>query len=94
MKAVKIMFNKEWHMEIELYDPMNKDIEDKPICNSDELPEREDEQAAYFPSVYDKKSKDSTSVVFWLTTKQSCEMEKNLGKREEIAGFETVHWGA
>jgi hypothetical protein len=42
-------------MEIELYDPMNKDIEDKPICNSDELPEREDEQAAYFPSVYDKK---------------------------------------
>lgn len=71
MKAVKTMLNKEWHIEIELYDPMNEDIEDKPICNSDELPEREDEWAAYFPSVYDKKKKDGTLVVFWLTTKHS-----------------------
>jgi hypothetical protein len=85
MKAVKTMFNEEWHMEMKLYDPMNEDIEDKPICNSDELPEREDERVAYFPSVYDKKNKDGTLVVFWLTIKHShVKWRKILEKEKKL----------
>jgi hypothetical protein len=85
MKAVKTMLNKEWHMEIEFYDLMNEDIEEKAICNSDKLPEREDERVAYFPSVYDKKNKDGTLVVFWLTAKHShVKWRKILEKEKKL----------
>jgi hypothetical protein len=52
IKFVKIMFSKEPRMEIELHDSMNEDFEAKPICSIDELPETEEETAAYFPSTF------------------------------------------
>jgi hypothetical protein len=64
IKVVKIMFSKEPRMEIELHDSMNEDFEAKPICSIDELPETEEETAAYFPSIYDNKNKEGTAIVF------------------------------
>jgi hypothetical protein len=68
IKVVKIMFSKEPRMEIELHDSMNEDFEAKPICSIDELPETEEETAAYFPSIYDNKNKDGTAIVFQLNS--------------------------
>jgi hypothetical protein len=51
-KLVKIMFSKEPQMDIKLHASMNEDFESKPICSIDELPETDEEMAAYFPSIY------------------------------------------
>jgi hypothetical protein len=51
-------------MEIELHDLMNVDFEAKPICSINELPETDEEMAAYLPSIYDNKNKDDTTIVF------------------------------
>jgi hypothetical protein len=62
--VVKIMFSKELRMEIELHDLMDENFESKPICSIDELPETDEDTAAYFPSTYDNKNKDGTAIVF------------------------------
>jgi hypothetical protein len=64
---------------------MNEDFEDKPICNSNDIPETEAERLAYFPSVYDKKNKDGTSVVFWIATAYNhVEWRKILEKKQKL----------
>jgi hypothetical protein len=85
IKVVKIMFSKEPRMEIELHVSMNKDFEAKPICSIDELPETEEETAAYFPSIYNNKNKDGTAIVFRLNSEQShVDWRKTLQKEQRV----------
>jgi hypothetical protein len=85
IKVIKIMFSKEPRMEIELHDSMNEDFEAKPICSINELPETEEEMAAYFPSIYDNKNKDGTAIVFRLNSEQShVDWRKTLQKEQRV----------
>jgi hypothetical protein len=79
------MFSKEPQLEIELHDSMNEDFEAKRICSIDELPETEEETAAYFPSIYDNKNKDGTAIVFQLNSEQShVDWRKILQKEQRV----------
>jgi hypothetical protein len=72
MKVIKTMFIIDTRMVIEQFHSKNDEPkDDQPICCFEDLPEMEEELAAYFPLVYDKKNKDGTSIVFRLSTKHS-----------------------
>ena len=72
-------------MVIEQFDSQNEAFKDKSICCFEDLPETEDEMAAYFPSVHDKKNKDGTSIVFRLSTEHShVEWKKLLEKDSNV----------
>jgi hypothetical protein len=64
MKIIKTMLMIDKRMAIEQFDSQNEAFKDKPICCFEDLPETEDEMAAYFPSVHDMKNKDGMSIVF------------------------------
>ncbi len=69
-------------MAIEQFHSKNDEPkDDQPICCFEALPEMEEELAAYFPLVYDKKNKNGTSIVIRLSTKHShVEWKKLLEK--------------
>jgi hypothetical protein len=71
MKIIKTMLMIDKRMAIKQFNSQNEAFKEKPICGFEDLPEMEDEMAAYFPLVHDKKNKDGMSIVFRLSTEHS-----------------------
>jgi hypothetical protein len=93
MKIIKTMLMIDKRMAIKQFDSQNEAFKDKPICGYEDLPEMEDEMAAYFPSLHDKKNKDGTSIVFRLSTEHSLADWRRLLEKDSNVKHLKLYFG-
>jgi hypothetical protein len=93
MKIIATMLLIDKHMAIKQFDSQNEAFKDKPICGYEDLPEKEDKMAAYFPSVHDKKNKDGTSIVFRLSTEHSLADWRRLLEKDSNVKHLKLYFG-